>query len=258
MRNRLALRASITVALVTTGTLWATEASVSADPGDPPITGEIFRDYNADGARDLLEPGFADVIVTAYDAAGASSVGVVAADGTYSIDVTGLAGGDDGYRVEFTGLPAHMESGPNGADSGTSVQFVGAGETADYGVMNPAQYCDSSPEVATTCFQGGATGLDGAAVVDFVYEAGTTSSTSNDELALTPHPERATTDEVGPVRGIAYHRETDVIFAAAYAKRHSPYPGGAVGSPDDDAPDTIWAVGRDGSAPTPFVTIEAG
>ncbi|MDJ0767988.1 MAG: SdrD B-like domain-containing protein [Ilumatobacter sp.] len=227
-----------------------------AAPGDPPITGEVFRDYDADGVRDALEPDFAAYSVIAYDAAGASAAGTVATDGTFSIDVTGLGVGP--FRVEFDDLPAFVRSGQDGPDSGTTVQFVDAGGTASLGVTNPAEYCDRNAELATTCFQGGSTAADGPAVVDFVYEAGTTSSTSNATVALTPHPERASDDEVGPVRGLAYHREADVIFAAAYAKRHTAYPGGVVGAPADSGPDTIYTVFRDGSAPVPFVTIEAG
>lgn len=227
-----------------------------AAPGDLPITGEVFRDYDADGLRDALEPGFDSYVVTAFDSAGSSATGVVDASGEYSVDVTSL--GDGPFRVEFTDLASFVRPGHVGPDSNTAVQIVAAGGSASLGVTNPAEYCDSNPELATTCFQGGSAAADGPAVVDFVYDAGTTSTTSNATVALTPHPSRATDDQVGSVRGLAFHREADVIFAAAFAKRHTAYPGGAVGAPNDDGPDTIYTVFRDGTAPVPFVTIEAG
>ena len=79
-------------------------------PGDSPIGGEIFIDFDRDGAigsGELLpdnDPSYppGGVAVTVFDADGNSVPGVVtstAAGVSWTADVTGLTGSD--FRVEF-------------------------------------------------------------------------------------------------------------------------------------------------------------
>ena len=88
--------------------LQATQAI--AAPGDSPIGGEIFIDFDRDGAigtNELLpdnDPSYppGGVAVTVFDADGNSVPGVVTSTGagvSWTADVTGLVGSD--FRVEF-------------------------------------------------------------------------------------------------------------------------------------------------------------
>jgi uncharacterized repeat protein (TIGR01451 family) len=231
----------------------------TAQAAGAPVTGSTFRDYDNDGERDPLEPGQSGVEVRAVDAAGESVSTRSAADGSYSLDVSGLAG--TRFRVEFRGLPDHLKPARSGPGNGTDVQFVDAGGTADFAAVNPAEYCSASAELITTCFQGGAAAANGPAVVAFPQDAGTTSTSSNDGAAsssqgegMASHADLAFDDVVGPVRGLAWKRSTRTIFAGSYAKRHTAYPAG----PDAAGPDRIWAIPRDGGSPSVFFTADAG
>jgi SdrD B-like domain/Domain of unknown function DUF11 len=242
-----------------------TETAAPAAPASsvalvgPPVTGTVFRDFDQDGVRDPLEPGQAGVTVTATDPAGGTVSAVSGPDGSYSLTVSGLP--SSRVRVVFSGWPAYLEPSAHGAGNGTDVQLVDAGGTADFGVTNPAQFCSANAELATTCFQGGTATANGPAVVAFPQDAGTASTTSNNGAAsssrgegMASHSDLAFDDVVGPVRGLAWQRSTQTIFAAAYAKRHTAYPGG----PDNTAPGTIYAVPRGGGAPSVLFTANAG
>ncbi len=231
----------------------------SAEAAGPPVTGTVFRDYDSDGARDALDPGESGVQLVAYDTAGVSRRAVSGADGSYSIDVSGLSG--TRFRVEMGALPDFLRSSRHGEDHVGDVRFVDAGGTADFGVINPAEYCSAAAELMTTCFQGGTAAANGPAIVAFPQDAGTTSTTSNTGVAassrgegMASHDNLTFDDVVGPVRGLAWQRSTRTVFAGAYAKRHTAYPGG----PDDAGPDKIWAVPRDGGAPYVFFEQDAG
>ncbi|MDQ1449362.1 MAG: hypothetical protein QOC79_2333, partial [Actinomycetota bacterium] len=129
------------------------EASAAAGA----VSGTVFRDFNANGSRDTREPGEAGIVVRAVDRAG-TEVGSTAtgADGAYSLSVTNAATAD--VRVEFS-IPAaatYLQPGARGPDNATSVQFVALGATGvDEAVANPADYCQSNPDLVTACFTGG-------------------------------------------------------------------------------------------------------
>ncbi|HRE29662.1 MAG TPA: SdrD B-like domain-containing protein, partial [Anaerolineales bacterium] len=118
------------------------------------ITGTVYRDFNLNGLRETGEVGVAGVTVSAFDSGGASQgTATTGADGTYAL----AAGGTGPYRVEFTTIPEPYRPGPNGANNGTTVQFVpdGGASGVDLGVNDPAEYCQSLPFIATTCQSNG-------------------------------------------------------------------------------------------------------
>ncbi|MEM8706925.1 MAG: SdrD B-like domain-containing protein, partial [Actinomycetota bacterium] len=121
------------------------------------VTGTVFEDYDQDGTQDAREPGVADVVVTAVDADGNRSRDVrTDGEGTYEIDlgvVEGDALGAGPYRIEFSGWPAHLEEGPVGRDSGSSIQFADADSIdVSLGLAAPSDYCQDNPDVVGTCF----------------------------------------------------------------------------------------------------------
>ena len=119
------------------------------------VTGLVFRDANVDGTISPGEVGAGGITVEAFDSDG-DAVGTTtsAADGTYTLTVTNAASTD--VRVEFSGLPSFLRSGPIGPDSGSSVQFAVLGDTGvDFGVANPANFCQDNPTLALNCFSAG-------------------------------------------------------------------------------------------------------
>jgi uncharacterized repeat protein (TIGR01451 family) len=197
------------------------------------VTGIVFRDFNASGVRDAAEPGAGGITITAYNAAGtvvgtttsfatqclgagapiAACTGVgVPALGSYSLGI--LA--ETAVRVEFTGVPAGSQPGAFGTGSGTSVQFVAAGGTANFGINRPGDFCGAVPgdiRLATTCVVNGdpaTAGVTLGSLVTVPYTAGNNAA----ELI------QGNNVQTGSIWGVAYQRTTETLFAAANLKRH--------------------------------------
>jgi SdrD B-like domain len=195
--------------------------SAAAGAAGGTATGVVFRDYDASGTRGANEVGVGGVKVAAVDADG-TTVGsaTTAGDGTYSLTVAGSK--STSVRVEFSDLPAGTKPGPKGPDSGTTVQFITVpAANVSLGVNNPADYCQTNPEIVTSCFRTDATG---AAIVNIPSNAGTTSTTSNAAVTTpTTHSLAVPSSAVGAVRGLAYNRSAGKIYSAAFAKTGTSY-----------------------------------
>ncbi|MEZ4670818.1 MAG: SdrD B-like domain-containing protein [Anaerolineae bacterium] len=240
-------RALFAITLILTVTMLLSVQGLTLAAGT--ITGIVFRDYNANGIQDAREPGVGNVNILAYDSTGAAvgtaiSSNAAATLGQYTLN---FAGPDTRVRVEFA-TPAGFQNGAFGTGSGTSVQFVNAGGTANYGVNIADDYCQAPGQLSltTSCFVfGDQTGSNGNAIISHPYNGG----------AETVH---ATAGQVGTVYGLAFERPSAAfaqgrVFAAAYSKRLAGYgPSG---------PGAIYSVpmdGAGGAAPVPFVTLNAG
>ncbi|MBL8097130.1 MAG: hypothetical protein JNL73_23330, partial [Anaerolineales bacterium] len=205
--------------------------------GQPPtveaagtISGAAFLDYNQDGLNNTsagvglpaVDQGVAGVQVRAYDSAGApQGNATTGADGTYALVTTGIGP----YRVEFT-LPAGYLPSGEGADNGTTVQFVpNGGGTANLGLTIPSQYCQNNPLQCTPRFVNG--------------QASTGSLVGNTE-GLVAFPEDSTSatgagmitttlaSNIGATWGVAWQRSSNSLFAGALAKRYTSFgPGGS-------------------------------
>lgn len=186
------------------------------------ITGTVYRDYNANASQDTHELGVEGITVAAVDAAGTTyGPTTTAADGTYTLNVPN---GTE-VRVEFSGLPTYLKSGPGGGGSATSVAFATSPGTVNFGVGNPAQYCDANPDMATACYVNGDPlsttpspqhpgPLD--AVVSFPYSA--SGKWNGGPAPMPTHLARA--DSVGSIWGLAYQRSSQTLFMASMVKRH--------------------------------------
>ncbi|MGQ0603295.1 MAG: hypothetical protein ACT4QE_16555, partial [Anaerolineales bacterium] len=213
------------------------------------ITGTVFQDFNANGARDTsatipnnggsdsvpvaVDRGLAGVVVTAYDAAGLAVGSTTSiADGTYSLSASGTGP----YRIEFTNLPAGFQPGPRGANNGTTVRFVPDGNSTaiDLGVNRPGDYCQDNPQLVTSCYVFGdqLTGTNALSrtVVSFPYSSGSNSATEAEYDQPLTHTVEISASQVGVTWGLAYARATQRVYAAAYMKKHSGFgPGGPGG-----------------------------
>ncbi len=210
------------------------------------IEGTVFRDWNQNGVQDLAgggnlaEPGVAGIEVRASDAAG-TVVGpsTSAADGRYSISLSGLSDAvSSTFRVEFT-IPADqsfLQPGPVPATSTigmvrnqTSVQFTTATGPvmagfpgADFGVANPADYCQANPQVVSPCYIAGTSKSTLGTLKAFPYQDGF--------LTLPPPPtDLARQADIGSTWGLAWDRTGQRLFEAAFTKRHAAYGPGTPG-----------------------------
>lgn len=256
MGNRLRLLVSSLSVLLT---LLGAAAPVLARPlqqANCTVTGTVYRDFDASGNRGALEPPVAGIEVTAYNANGGTIQTVTTnAQGEYTLNQLPAA---NEVRIEFTGLPSFLRYGPNGTDSNTSVVFVTCGTvagTVDMGVANPGQHCTPDVDVATTCFRLGDSNNGpnaGASVlISTPYTAGST------DLTTTPAGGRfdgsnttmALLQDIGSVYGMAYRRQTEILYAAAFQKRHVDY--------GDDGPGAIYAINVNTGAISLLTTLTA-
>lgn len=123
LRLRPYLRSSMGSLLVIGG-IAVLAAPGGASSGDAPITGTVFRDVDANGKLGTTEPGQSGIIVTATDSLGAVSSATSDADGKYSLLTSSLGAGP--FRIEFSGLPSFLQSGPHGTNNQTSVTRAAA------------------------------------------------------------------------------------------------------------------------------------
>ncbi|MCP4428201.1 MAG: hypothetical protein GY803_27245 [Chloroflexi bacterium] len=214
---------------------------VQAAPAAGAISGQAFRDYNANGVKDVDEPGIENVNVSAIDDLGNTAVAVTVIDGTYAL--ASLAGNQ--ARVEFT-LPASLSFLKPGAAGGTTVQFIdiSGGDVAniDIGFNNPAQYSQPDPQVATTRFEPGLYSTNGSvvAVNSHTYSADGSGQT------LTNY---ANIDQVGTLYGMAYEATSGVLWGSAYVRR-----GASLGPTDSTG--AIYKLTGTG-APSLFIDLNA-
>ncbi|WP_218160689.1 SdrD B-like domain-containing protein [Arsenicibacter rosenii] len=193
---------------------------VAGQPG-----GTVWNDFNADGRKDIGEStGVPDVTVKAYDCSGAL-VGTTTTDAFGKYVFSSIAPSAYPLRIEFTDLPSYVGQGTlAGSDGRTTVQFVDAADcTIDLGVLNPANYCQSSPMVYVSCFVNGDPLLAGTAagsdaVVSFPYSA---SGVPGLPSGYTPPNHLANASEVGSIWGNAYNKFTKKIFMSATLRRHA-------------------------------------
>ncbi|MCB0965351.1 MAG: hypothetical protein KDB37_00830, partial [Ilumatobacter sp.] len=239
--------AIVAAATVVLPTPVGTQPMASAAPGDGALTVRVVQEVNANGVVDstIMEPPLAGVVVHLSDASGASIQATTDDTGVAVFDLaaSGLAGGQ--YRIEADNprpdffYPAHAANGqsveaepvtaadlesPTNAKLSSTVEFVDVTGDTDVFVnmafWYPPYYCQENPTLCT-------------AVQPWGAEPGTISGP--DEKTLTSAPYQfnlddqglATNVDTGTVYGIAYDRDNERIFSAAYAKRGAPYgPGG--------------------------------
>ena len=186
------------------------------------ISGTVFNDFNANGARDNSDLGATNVTVKAFNAAN-TQVATATSNSLGAYTLTGLTAAQP-YRLEFTWNDTYVQSGALGANSTSSVQFVNAGVAdANFGVNLPSNYCQTSnPLVMLPCYVNGdpfaaaVSPMD--AVVAYPYNA---SSKTNISTQVPAVSHVATTGQVGALWGMAYQKATKYMFGSAVLRRYS-------------------------------------
>jgi hypothetical protein len=205
------------------------------------VSGQVFRDLDADGVRDareLGEPGLTVVATcvldngpdntrgTSDDVYAASPASAVTTfDGSWQIAVPGGP-----CRVSVT-VPAskgflRSTARAEGEDS-PSDRFVDVGATGvQLSVSNPASFCQQSPTVVATCFSIGQRTDATVGPMTSMYGVKYLSS----GLSKSDLQTFATANDIGSVYGLAHHRRSNTIFSSAYVKRGSDVGPGGVGA----------------------------
>ncbi|MEO6314148.1 MAG: SdrD B-like domain-containing protein [Chitinophagaceae bacterium] len=200
---------------------------------DAQVAGTVFRDMNANGIQDNInptEPGEYGVTVKAYNAANSLiATATTDAAGFYSFSAAQAAAGT-ALRLEFSASAGDYPSRRAAADR-SNIQFVIAGPTAnsiDYALATKKLLSDNSnPFVATTA------ATNGNALATGAGNAG-----DNDNLYVFPYDlsgnggstRRAKNQYTGSVFGLAWQRESRTLLMAAYLKRHAGFGPGGIGA----------------------------
>ncbi len=223
------------------------------------ISGMVFQDYNDNAQIDIslapgtqaIDAGIGGVTITIFDSLGvsvgsATSCGVTVAGvctgsnpGFYDIAVAGTAP----YRVEFSALPASFQPAAQGAGSGSTVQFVASGTTAnvDVGINIPPEYCQNNPEMIITTYTGGnpisGANAGRACLLSFRYGAGNASrplvggAGGHDDSGYFPlsSPVTVPANQIGATFGLGYHRASRTVVVSSFLRAFAGFgPAGGV------------------------------
>jgi SdrD B-like domain/Domain of unknown function DUF11 len=236
-RTRMAVTAAVVASVVAPlGLLQATNRGANAASGS--VSGTAFRDANANGVKDAGESFLSGLFFKATGQTtgpdgilhtiddGFITVGSQAATNAGGSWTVGVLGTDDRVRVEFAGfdansngtldageenLPSWLRPGATGTNSGSMVQFVDLNSTTtSFGFQNPADYCQSNPDLAVSCFT-----LGSNTAYPKALETLSSSLTG-------PVVEQATAATIGATYGQAAGRDGN-LYSGTYVKRHTEY-----------------------------------
>ena len=177
------------------------------------VSGSVFRDFNANGVKDTREPGQSGITVTAFGTNGAV-YGPVVTDAAGAYTISGVPAGEK-LRVEASGLASWLSPSPVGSANGSLVRFATAGDTSvNMAVMNPADYCQSNPDLILPCFLNGAQAESDNVLYRLPF-GGATASGSTGGTGI------AAANQIGTTYGVAYQRSNNRAFASSYVRRHT-------------------------------------
>ena len=207
----------------TTTTCAATQQTLTLPTGNCLLTpcvagntgGTVWRDYNGDGAKDTYETaGLSGVTVKAFDCNG-NLAATTTTDylGQYTFGtLSPVVSTTNKYRIEFSNISAVYKPSFNGTNGRTDVQFISAATCAlSYGVNDPVDFCQNNPTLITPYYISGTPTLGEQTLVYFPYNStGSTPAVSTVAYA----------DTIGSTWGLAYARQTKMLYASTYFKRH--------------------------------------
>ncbi len=191
------------------------------------VTGNVFLDVTGDGIDSgQFDPGLQNIVVVATDENGVVTNATTDANGDYSVPVaTGAR-----VRLEFA-LPADgsldfLSPGRHGAGSGTTVMFANEGdENINTSFWNPAEYCEANPDIVAACFVAGdptdpnGPSASADSIVSIPFDAQGDGTDPNDPASALVE-NIATADSTGSIWGMAWNRTDNVLYSAAFLKRH--------------------------------------
>ena len=197
------------------------------------VTGTVFRDVNSNGIRDLtlpIEPGEFGVTVNAYNATNTLiATTTTNALGIYLFTPVQIVPGT-AVRLEFIYKSGDYPAKRTGADR-SNIQFVTAGVAAiniDFAVAaKKLLNNNANPYVAGTAYTNGdatATGAGNAGEYDALYVFPFDLSSNGGSTR------RAKNQFLGSIFGLAWQRESRILFMSAYLKRHAGFGPNGIGA----------------------------
>lgn len=189
---------------------------------DAQISGQVFRDYNANGSRQTgasyNEPLVKNMTVNAYNNAGVlMATTTTGTSGTYSFTSGQIAPGTK-VRLEFVGLANGDKHGAYGSNNKSAMQKATAPATGkDYGVNYPGDYRDNAN--ARIIIPGYTNGdntvpgawpnaADGDGIYAFNYDMVAAASIVGKQ------------GQTGALWATAYNKQSDKMYYAATVRRH--------------------------------------
>lgn len=197
--------------------------SLGSEPGEicatlssSEIKGTVYEDWNYDGVMNQSDTvGVQGVQINLINECG-NSFGTTYTDANGNYRFAGLPEGIT-YRLAFV-LPESVACWAKptqaGADNGTTVQYVQAGECASLGVASPADYCQDNPLIMTNCYIRG----DQSSTRDVLVGVNYNDTGGIQHIALA--------NQIGSTHGLAYQKNTQTLFAAAILKRKAGFGNG--------------------------------
>jgi len=184
------------------------------------IGGMVFKDFDLNGVRSGGETvGVENITVRIFGSDGSITPTTTDRYGHYHSTLSPAA---YPVRVEFSNIPQipyYSTSTPYGSDNQTTVQFIsGPSCDVDLGVNNPTDFCQTKPDVMTSCFVNGdpLAGGDAASmdtIVSFSYDIAGDKDMANMSML-------SVASETGSVWGLSYDRYNDNLYSAAFVRRH--------------------------------------
>jgi uncharacterized repeat protein (TIGR01451 family) len=211
-------------------------ASVATAAVNGTVSGTVFVDYNANGVKDpgssaatsasATDSGVRGATVTVTDRTGAT-VATTTTDATGAFTVNVAA---DSADVRVTVAAAGFESGPQGPNSATSVQFVSLGTpaatTIGVGLIHPGDY---APDAGTSLRVLTPTSYQPFAAATSATLMSSAYSDRGFAPPGTPPTTEATLADTGPIWGTT-QLGGRWAFSAALFKRHTRLGPGGLGA----------------------------
>lgn len=228
----------------------AFESPANAGTVSGAIRGRVFRDFNSDGVQALRidnssaeplanwltegEPGISGISVFAYDVNDAFvGEALSTANGDYVLNVVNAE--TTAVRLEV-GIPddlayltfARKRWNASGTGGGADVAFVTVGATgANFNLINPTDFCQANPRVATNCFRyGDQRSTSPRPTLQSWWLNDLTPAVGPQD----PLKDLALENQIGTTFGLAYNRATDTLFASAYLRRYAGFGPGGTGA----------------------------
>ncbi len=181
------------------------------------IGGKVFLDFNLDGAQTDAEYGFQNILVSIYSQNNIL-ITTTTTNNAGNWSVSGLTDAEE-LRVEFTNIPTGYTPGnPENSNVGSEVQFVEVPTcNVNFALGDPDSYCQDNPYLLTNCYINGDNSGNEDAIVGIPFQAtatGGSGSGSESEYL-------ATVSEIGSTWGLAWDANNDLLYSAAFLKRHA-------------------------------------
>jgi len=186
----------------------------------PYIGGRIFRDVDHNGLYDVtIDVPVPNVLVSVYSDTGLVGTTTSSADGDYLFQSASMTVGTE-YRVEFTGYPGYLQTATVAPGTYTSVQFFTPNVcNIDFGLVDPYEYVGPAPSLVLPCYlEGDNVGNAGDALVSIDFDNPSTISHESQGL------------QIGTTFGVAYSRQSELVFVSAFMKRFAGFASGTTGS----------------------------